>query len=142
MLRRMALPVLLLMFALGMAGRGPAQDLAGAPSDSSAGSPQELFRQAAGIVENNAADPPSQKALVEESLDGMLHGLDPHSNYFSPESFKDLMEDQEGKFSGLGLLVTKPGANSPLLVIQPIPDTPAWKAGIRAGDVILEVDGQ
>ena len=52
------------------------------------------------------------------------------------------MEDQEGKFTGLGLLVTKPGATSPLLVIQPIPDTPAWKAGIRAGDVILEVDGQ
>ena len=138
----MALPALLLMFALGMAGRGPAQDLPGTPSESGLGAAQSLFRQAAGIVEANAADPPEQKALLEESLDGMLHGLDPHSNYFGPEAFKDLMEDQEGKFSGLGLLVTKPGVNSPLLVIQPIPDTPAWKAGIRAGDVILEVDGQ
>jgi carboxyl-terminal processing protease len=142
MLRRVALPALLLIFALGMAGRGPAQDGTGTLSDSGLGASQSLFRQAAGIVEANAADPPDQKALLEDSLDGMLHGLDPHSNYFGPEAFKDLMEDQEGKFSGLGLLVTKPGVNSPLLVIQPIPDTPAWKAGIRAGDVILEVDGQ
>ncbi|MGA9751280.1 MAG: PDZ domain-containing protein [Acidobacteriota bacterium] len=52
------------------------------------------------------------------------------------------MEDQEGKFSGLGMLVAKPSATSPLLVVNPIPDTPAWRAGIRAGDVILEVDGQ
>jgi carboxyl-terminal processing protease len=142
MLRRIALPALLLIFALAMAGRGPDQNQQGAGSALGAAASQKLFRQAAAIVEANSAEPPDQKRLMEDSLDGMLHGLDPHSNYFSPEAFKDLMEDQEGKFSGLGLLVTKPGPTSPLLVIQPIPDTPAWKAGIRAGDVILEVDGQ
>src|SRR5512140_3552210 len=116
MLRRIALPALLLIFALGMAGRGPAQDVQGTGPDATSTTPQQLFKEAAGLVEANAAEPPDQKRLLEDSLDGMLHGLDPHSNYFSPEAFKDLMEDQEGKFSGLGLLVTKPGLNSPLLV--------------------------
>lgn len=142
MLRRLAFPALLLLFALGLAGRWAAQGRPSADAAAQQADAERLYREAASLVELKAADPPAQKKLLEDSLDGMLHGLDPHSNYFSPEVFKDLMEDQEGKFSGLGLLVTKPGATSPLLVITPIPDTPAWRAGIRAGDVILEVDGQ
>lgn len=142
MLRRIAYPAVLLIFALGLAGRWAGQGNQGTDSVSGLSFAEHLYREAVGLVAANAADAPAPKKLLEESLDGMLHGLDPHSNYFGPEVFKDLMEDQEGKFTGLGLLVTKPGATSPLLVIQPIPGTPAWKAGIRAGDVILEVDGQ
>ncbi len=140
MLRRLALPIFILLCALGLAGRWP--DL-GASGDTASGrrAAERLYQQAASLIESSAAKPPTQKILLSDSLDGMLHSLDPHSNYYSPEVFRDLMEDQEGKFSGLGLLVTKPSATSPLLVINPIPDTPAWKAGIRAGDVILEVDG-
>lgn len=141
MLRRIGYPAVLLMFALGLAGRWAGQEVQGTDSSGGRSSAEHLYREAIGLVAANAAEEPIPSKLMEESLDGMLHGLDPHSNYYSPEVFKDLMEDQEGKFTGLGLLVTKPGANSPLLVIQPIPDTPAWKAGIRAGDVILEVDG-
>ena len=142
MLRRIAYPAVLLIFALALAGRGAGSEAPGSDSVAGRAFAEQLYREAAGLVTANAADAPAPKKLMEGSLDGMLHGLDPHSNYYGPEVFKDLMEDQEGKFTGLGLLVTKPGATSPLLVIQPIPDTPAWKAGIRAGDVILEVDGQ
>jgi len=142
MLRRIAYPAVLLFFALGLAGRWAGQEAQGTDSAPGRSSAERLYRETVTLVAANSAEEPASSKLMEESLDGMLHGLDPHSNYYSPEVFKDLMEDQEGKFTGLGLLVTKPGANSPLLVIQPIPDTPAWKAGIRAGDVILEVDGQ
>jgi carboxyl-terminal processing protease len=142
MWRRAALLVFLFFCALAMAGKWPTQEAQDLGSSSSKRASEDLYRQVASLVENRSAEPPASKDLLSDSLDGMLHSLDPHSNYYTPEVFKDLMEDQEGKFSGLGLLVAKPSATAPLLVITPIPDTPAYKAGIRAGDVILEVDGQ
>lgn len=142
MVRRIAYCVVILMFALGMGGAWPGDEgspFGGPPGKKAA---EQAFREVAQLVLSRSAAPPEEDALLSQSLDGMLNGLDPHSNYYSPEVFRDLMEDQEGKFFGLGMLVAKPGANAPLLVVNPIPDTPAWKAGIRAGDVILEVDGQ
>lgn len=100
------------------------------------------YRQVASIVKENAAEPVKENDLLDASLEGMLHHLDPHSNYYTPSAFKDLMEDVEGKFSGLGMLVAKPTPSSPLLVVSPIPDTPASRAGLRSGDLIMEVDGE
>lgn len=132
----------MLFCALAMAGRWAGQSAGQSDPNAPARTSESVYLQVAGLVENRSADKPPSKELLEDSLDGMLHRLDPHSNYYSQEVFKDLMEDQEGKFSGLGLLVAKPGPSSPLLVVTPIPDTPASRAGIRAGDVILEVEGQ
>lgn len=141
MVRRAALLMILFLIALGMAGDWPSQDLRPGGGDQ-AKAAENLYLQVADLVETRGYEKPPGQDLLSDSLDGMLHSLDPHSNYYSPQTFKDLMEDQEGKFSGLGMLVAKPSATSPLLVVNPIPDTPAWRAGIRAGDVILEVDGQ
>lgn len=102
----------------------------------------EAFLQAAALVEERAAEGPTEEELLDASLENMLGRLDPHSAYYTPEFFTELMEDQEGKFHGLGMLVTKPTPTSPLLVVQPVPDTPASRAGVRAGDVILEIDGK
>ena len=141
MVRRAAYLIVLVFFALGMGGAWPHGERAAEDPTGGRQASEDLFLEVAALVRGRGAEPPSQKDLVSRSLDGMLHGLDPHSNYFGPEAFADLMEDQEGKFSGLGLLVAKPGPSAPLLVVTPVPDTPASRAGIRAGDVILEVDG-
>lgn len=142
MLRRIALLLFVLLCGLALAGRRAGQETQGIELSTPKREAEDLFRQVATLVETRSADEPPGDTLLSDSLDGMLHGLDPHSNYYSPQVFKDFMEDQEGKFSGLGMLVAKPSATSPLLVVTPIPETPASKAGIRAGDVILEVDGE
>lgn len=73
---------------------------------------------------------------------GLFEGLqDPYSEYFSPEEYQRLMEDTTGQFAGVGLVVTA-GEDNAITVVAPIANTPAARAGIKAGDIILEVDGQ
>ncbi|MEW6758784.1 MAG: S41 family peptidase [Acidobacteriota bacterium] len=143
MMRRAAYATVLILFALGLGGRLPGEE----PASSGAAaeerrSAEQVFQEVGRLVRERSAEGPGSGALLKASMDGMLHALDPHSAYYPPDVYKDLMEDQEGKFSGLGLLVTKPSATSPLLVVTPMPDTPASRAGVRAGDLILEVDGE
>ena len=79
------------------------------------------------------------KTLLENAIHGMLNGLDPHSAYLGPEDFKDLQVSTSGKFGGLGLEVgTEDGF---IKVVTPIDDTPAQKAGVEAGDLIIKIDG-
>ncbi len=94
------------------------------------------------LVENNAKYPENEDTLFDVFLDEMLQNLDPHSNYFSPEAYKELLEDQEGHFFGIGVLISKPSPDAPLIVINPIEGTPAYKAGLRSGDLITEVEGK
>ncbi len=141
MLRRAAYAAVLVLFALGLGGRTAEHLEAGLGESQDRQAAEKIFDEVAGWVRNRSAEAPASDVLLKAALDGLLKGLDPHSAYYPPEVYRDLMEDQEGKFSGLGLLVTKPSATSPLLVVTPIPDTPAYRAGVRAGDVILEVDG-
>jgi carboxyl-terminal processing protease len=102
----------------------------------------ELFKEAVAAVESKAKYPPTEDELFDSFLDEMLQSLDPHSDYFSPEAFKELMEDQEGHFFGIGVLIAKPTPTSPLLIINPIQGTPAYNAGLRSGDLIIEVEGK
>lgn len=101
-----------------------------------------LLYDAVSQVEKSAKYPESQDALFNAFLDEMLQALDPHSNYFSPEAYKELLEDQEGHFFGIGVLISKPSPDAPLIVINPIEGTPAYKAGLRNGDLITEVEGK
>lgn len=90
------------------------------------------------IVEKNYVDDVDTKELVEKAIQGMVHGLDPHSSLLPPEAFEELQIDTKGEFTGIGISITiKDGL---VTVISPIEGTPAYKAGIRAGDRIVKVD--
>ncbi len=94
-----------------------------------------MERTKAGYVE----DVTDQK-LIEQALNGMLSSLDPHSSYLDSESFNYMSEQTKGKFGGLGIEVTMD--NGLVKVVSPIDDTPAFKAGLKAGDYITHLDGE
>ena len=77
--------------------------------------------------------------FVYASIDGMLRTLDPHTSFLEPKEYSDMQDRQKGTFYGLGILVTK--RNDQVTVITPLEGTPAARLGIRAGDVIAEVEG-
>lgn len=82
----------------------------------------------------------SDRDLIENAINGMLTGLDPHSNYLNTKSYKDMQVQTRGEFGGLGIEVTQEGGY--IKVISPIDDTPASRAGVKAGDLIVALDGQ
>ena len=90
------------------------------------------------IKANYVVDPPSDK-LIYNAVNGMLAGLDPHSSYMNEKQYADMQVETTGQFGGLGLEVTQ--ASGLLKVITPIDDTPASRAGIQAGDIIVSIDG-
>lgn len=98
------------------------------------------FSQVLDIVETSYVEDISRTELIEDSIKGMLEQLDPHSAYLSSNDFKTMQEHTAGKFSGIGIEISM--ENSRLIVVSPIEDTPADKAGLKAGDFILQIDGE
>jgi carboxyl-terminal processing protease len=99
-----------------------------------------LFGDVFERVRAEYVDPVSDKDLVENAINGMLTGLDPHSSYMNAKAFRDMEVQTKGEFGGLGIEVTQ--ENGFIKVISPIDDTPAAKAGIKAGDIITAIDGK
>jgi carboxyl-terminal processing protease len=100
----------------------------------------ELFGKVYDIVRHDYVDKPDDAKLIESAINGMVSGLDPHSNYMDAKSFQDMQAETSGQFGGLGMQVTmKDGL---VKVVSPLDGTPAAKADIRAGDIISKVDGQ
>jgi carboxyl-terminal processing protease len=116
----------------------------GAPSNAAArddGSAYEylnLFGDVFERVRRDYVEEVSDKQLIESAIAGMLQSLDPHSAYLDPESYADMQVDTKGEFGGLGIEVTMDGGF--VKVISPIDDTPAAQAGVRAGDLITQID--
>ncbi|TVQ84475.1 MAG: S41 family peptidase [Micavibrio sp.] len=81
----------------------------------------------------------TDQQLIEHALNGMLSNLDPHSGYLSEEDYKSMQVQASGEFGGLGIEVTM--ENGLVKVVSPIDDTPAYRAGVKAGDTIVEIDG-
>lgn len=100
----------------------------------------KVFSDVIELVEKNYVDPVNTKELIESAIQGMVHGLDPHSALLLPEALKDLQMDTQGEFTGIGISITM--RHGFVTVISAIEGTPAYKAGIQAGDRILKVDGE
>jgi carboxyl-terminal processing protease len=100
----------------------------------------ETFTNVMSIVQKNYVDDVPTKKLVEGAINGMLVALDPHSAYLTPELYKELQVDTKGSFGGLGIEITN--RNGVLTIVSPIEDTPAYRAGLKPGDIIVKIDGE
>ncbi|WP_043649645.1 S41 family peptidase [Chitinilyticum litopenaei] len=96
------------------------------------------FSTVFGLIKQSYVEPVEDKKLINEAIKGMVSGLDPHSSYLDADAFKDLQESTQGEFGGLGLEVNM--EDGLVRVVSPIEDTPAFRAGIKAGDFIVKID--
>ncbi len=94
------------------------------------------------LVEDYYVEDVDSRELFENAMSGMVTGLDQYSKYIGPEPFKQMEEDLDQEFGGIGIEIVKKDDDSPLLVLSPLVHTPAYRAGIRAGDTIWEISGQ
>jgi len=99
-----------------------------------------LFSDIFERVRAHYVEKPDDSKLIESAINGMLSGLDPHSSYMDAKSFRDMQVQTRGEFGGLGIEVTQ--EEGLIKVVAPIDDTPAAKAGVRAGDIITHLDGE
>jgi len=99
----------------------------------------QLFTKVLNLIQQYYVDPVDTKKLIYGAIKGMLRELDPHTNFMPPEIFKDFETETSGEFGGLGVEISV--QNGILTVISPIEDTPAFEAGVKAGDKIIAVDG-
>ncbi len=135
-----AIAIILLCGFLGMlfAQKNPAVV---ADSDADVRDSLRQFATVYDLIEQNYAEPVDpDKAIYNGAIPGMLHVLDPHSNFFDPKQYAALREDQRGKYYGVGMTVGP--RNNKVIVIAPFVGTPAYRAGIRPGDIIVAVDGK
>jgi len=100
----------------------------------------KIFSDVLDIIEKSFVDPVDSKKLIRGAIQGMISSLDPHSAFLSPELYKDLQIETKGQFSGIGIVITM--HNNVVTVISPVDGTPAYRAGIKAGDQIIKVDGK
>ncbi|RPJ81857.1 MAG: S41 family peptidase, partial [Deltaproteobacteria bacterium] len=100
----------------------------------------KIFSDVIEILEKNYVEPVDTKELIQKAIQGMVHGLDPHSTYLLPEDYELLQDDTKGEFSGIGIVINMD--KGLLTVVSPIEGTPAHQVGIKAGDIIFKVDGK
>ena len=100
----------------------------------------DLFGEVLEKVKDEYIDEVDQTEIMDSAINGVLQSLDPYSSYMSPDLFKSMQTDTKGEFGGLGIEI---GMEAGVVkVIAPIPDTPADKAGVKAGDYIVRIDGE
>ncbi|CAG0959549.1 carboxyl-terminal processing protease [Anaerolineae bacterium] len=97
-----------------------------------------MFADVFGAIKRNYVEPVEDKKLISYAIGGMLNGLDPHSAYLDPDAYKDLQVGTQGEFGGLGIEVGM--EDGFVKVVSPIEDTPAFRAGIKSGDLIVKLD--
>ena len=101
---------------------------------------EELQQLAAvfGMVKSDYVEPVDEKKLISEAISGMVASLDPHSQYFDKKSFKEFREGTSGRFVGVGIEITM--EDGLVKVVSPIEDSPAFRAGLKTGDLITKID--
>src|SRR5471032_927864 len=108
------------------------------------GLPLEELRQLADVfslIKSDYVEPLEDKKLLTEAISGMVASLDPHSAYLDKKAYAELREGSEGKFVGLGIEIGL-SEDGYIKIVSPIEDSPAYRAGIKAGDLITRLDGQ
>lgn len=124
-----------------ISGRVAAQS---ATDESALRDSMKSFTEVYALVESNYADKldtdKADKAIYDGAIPGMLHTLDPHSNFYDPKAYAQMREDQHGRYYGVGMTIQPQG--NKIVVVAPMEGTPSYKAGIRPGDVIMSVDGK
>ena len=94
-----------------------------------------------GVIKSTYVEPVEDKALLSQAISGMVASLDPHSAYLDPRAYRELREGTEGRFVGLGIEISE-SDDGYVEIVAPIEDSPAWRAGIKEGDLITRIDGQ
>ena len=100
----------------------------------------DLFGEVLEKIQNEYVDEVDQVEILDSAINGALQSLDPYSGYMTPETFEESQTETSGEFGGLGIEVSMEAGV--VKVIAPIDDTPASKAGIKAGDYIVRIDGE
>jgi len=100
----------------------------------------KVFTEVLGLIQKDYVEETNSKDLINGAIKGMLETLDPHSAFMPPTMYKEMQEETKGRFEGLGIEITV--KDSVLTVVSPIEGTPAYKAGILAGDQIVKIDGE
>ena len=101
-----------------------------------------LFADTFEQIERNYVKDVDRRQLIQAAIRGMVTQLDPYSNYISPEELKRFNQEVEQEFGGIGIQVQMDPKTRRLMVMTPLPGTPAYKAGIKSGDLIMEVEGK
>ncbi len=130
--------LILIAVLFWLAGSGFYRDLSASSDETYKG--LKIFSDVIELIEKNYVDEVDSKETILKAIHGMVNSLDPHSSFLPPEALEELHMDTEGEFGGIGIVITM--KNGVITVISPIVGTPAYKAGIMAGDKIIEVDGQ
>ncbi|MEO6923677.1 MAG: S41 family peptidase, partial [Bryocella sp.] len=144
--RRALFSAILFLAVCGVAGSffGSVSAQQSSTDESTLRDSMKSFTSVYGLVESNYADKLTgdkvDKAIYDGAIPGMLHVLDPHSNFYDPKAYAQMREDQHGKYYGVGMSIQPQGDK--IVVLAPFEGTPSYKAGIRPGDVILAVDGK
>jgi carboxyl-terminal processing protease len=100
----------------------------------------DILAEGLAVIENKYVEDKPPKDLIYGAMKGMLYSLDSYSQFLTPDEYKELLVETEGKFGGLGIEITiKDGL---LTIVSPLEDTPAWQAGLKAGDIIVKIDGE
>jgi carboxyl-terminal processing protease len=100
----------------------------------------KVFTDVIGLIQKDYVEETKSKDLIYGAIKGMLETLDPHSAFMPPNTYKEMQEETRGRFEGLGIEIT--AKDGILTVVSPIEGTPAFKAGITAGDQIIKIDGE
>ncbi len=129
---------MLLVSATLILGHGFYRDLSANTEETYKG--LKLFSDVIELVQKNYVDDVDTQKAIEAAIQGMMRSLDPHSGLLPPDALKELQIDTQGEFTGIGIHVTM--RNNLVTVISPIEGTPAYRAGVKAGDKIIKVDGK